>query len=233
MHTIIKQTKVTHLENSGKTALKAECAIPQVRTRKEWDQLASDPNWECNSHVAIMHLDSAPLQQYKEQSFICSMALILNNYPRQRTYLPLIRKVILSLKSQLASLKGCTRGWNLKPTFSFIRTAPAGTAAVTGDNILQIPACPRTLHKLSRVKEEAPVSMYQGMIMLNSSHLLLSCKCDVFVIFQCLQLKAIAKDWFLATSLTRSFTICHIRTLVRFSPSLLQSSDLLEAGSIS
>jgi hypothetical protein len=151
-----------------------------MRSISFWSKLRVQ--FPCCSHV--FGFSPFEEQQYKEQRFICSMALILNNHPSQRTYLPLIRKVILSLKSQLASLKGCTRGWNLKPNFSFIRTAPAGTAAVTGDNILQIPACPRTLHKLSRVKQEAPVSMYQGMILLNSSHLLLSCKCDLFVIFQ-------------------------------------------------
>lgn len=50
-----------------------------------------------------------------------------------------MEKVTLSSLSHSARRSGCTLVVNLKPAFSFIRTIPAGTEALTGDIILQIP----------------------------------------------------------------------------------------------
>jgi len=55
------------------------------------------------------------------------------------TNLPLMKNVTLSSESHSASRRGCTLVVNLKFDFSFINTAPAGTVAVKGDTILQIP----------------------------------------------------------------------------------------------
>ena len=50
-----------------------------------------------------------------------------------------MKNVTLSSESHSASRRGCTLVVNSKLDFSFINTAPAGTVAVKGDMILQIP----------------------------------------------------------------------------------------------
>ena len=48
--------------------------------------------------------------------------------------------MFLSSLSQLESLIGCTLVVNLNPDFSFDKTIPAGTDAITGETILHMPA---------------------------------------------------------------------------------------------
>uniref|UniRef100_A0A0V0GEX6 Putative ovule protein n=1 Tax=Solanum chacoense TaxID=4108 RepID=A0A0V0GEX6_SOLCH len=50
-----------------------------------------------------------------------------------------MKKVTLSSVSHSARRSGCTLVVNLKPTFSFIKTTPAGTEAMIGETILHIP----------------------------------------------------------------------------------------------